>query len=298
MAKIYPDISHHHPVKDWDRVQANVGFIISKATQGVRFVDSTLKTFVAECESRGIPYWLYTYLNKGNELEQAKFMVKTCAPLVGRSFVGYVLDAEEDNDEQNLMTALSWLKTQSRKCMLYVGWSDYNKYMRLITTRGENVAWWEARYGRDTGEYSPTFPCHSGVDLHQYSSNGVCPGIPDKIDVNRLTGSKSLKWFQGSSGDSSASAAEPKGFTGTFPELPSRGYYTVGDGYQTNPGRVTDIKNLQKLVNWITGGSIAIDGKYGKKTAEAVKAAQKILGVTEDGLFGRKTLLAAKRFVK
>lgn len=43
MSKLYPDISHHHPVKDWNKIETNCPFIITKATQGTSFVDSALK---------------------------------------------------------------------------------------------------------------------------------------------------------------------------------------------------------------------------------------------------------------
>ena len=88
-------------------------------------------------------------------------------------------------------------------------------------------------------------------------------------------------------------APELKKYTGEFPTLPSRGYYKTGD-----KNAPTNIKRVQMLVNWINGGSIAIDGIYGNKTAEAVKKAQKALGVTADGMFGKETLTAAKAYRK
>ena len=55
----------------------------------------------------------------------------------------------------------------------------------------------EARYGLNDGIYRVKHDCHRGVDLHQYTSSGICPGIPDEIDVNRVTGhGKSLQWFK------------------------------------------------------------------------------------------------------
>ena len=294
MAKLYPDISHHHTVSNWNQFAATVGFAISKGTQGTGFVDSYMKTFVSECEAHKIPYWLYTYLNKGNEIAQAKFLVKTCSPYVGKYFQGYALDAEEDNSASGVKEALEWLKSQGGKCLLYI--SGEAKYKELILTRGDNVAWWEARYGLDDGTYNPKYPCHVGVDLHQYTSNGTCPGVPDKIDMNRLTGTKPESWFTGAE---ETPVEEPKeSYPGPYPTLPSRGYYMMGDGYLQNVGLQKDIKKLQDLVNWITGGNITVDGKYGRNTVSAVKVAQTILKVNPDGLFGSKTLLAAKAYKK
>ena len=47
----------------------------------------------------------------------------------------------------------------------------------------------------------PSCPCHSGVDLHQFTSMGSCPGISGKCDLNRLTGTKDETWFTGSVGN-------------------------------------------------------------------------------------------------
>ena len=93
----YPDISHWKPVKNWNEVKENCPFIISKATQGTNYIDPTLDSFIKGCEANGILYWLYTFLNRGNEKAQAEFMVKVCAPKVGKHFVGYVLDIESGN---------------------------------------------------------------------------------------------------------------------------------------------------------------------------------------------------------
>ncbi len=192
----YPDISHHHPVGDWDKIENNCPFIITKATQGTTFVDNTMEDIVKQCEKRGIPYWLYTYLNKGDELAQAKFLVKTCEDKVGKHFVGYVLDVEAGNSASGVQKAMDYLKTLGCKMMIYTMYAQYSTYKNVIKNRPTKCAWWEARYGLNDGVYRSNYPCHDGVDLHQFTSQGSCPGISDKIDMNRITGQgKSEKWF-------------------------------------------------------------------------------------------------------
>ena len=88
------------------------------------------------------------------------------------------------------------------------------------------------------------------------------------------------------------------GYSGKFPSLPPRGYFKYGDGFLQIAGYDTQVKRVQKLVNWITGGNLKIDGSYGQKTMDAVKKAQKILKVKQDGLFGADTLAKAKAFKK
>jgi len=91
---------------------------------------------------------------------------------------------------------------------------------------------------------------------------------------------------------------EKVGYKGAFPLLPSRGYYKIGDGYLSNKRMVDEVKNVQRLLNWINGGHIAVDGKYGSNTAAACKLAQTNMRVHCDGLFGKQTLNAAKAYKK
>lgn len=197
-----PDISHYHPIKSFPKVKTACPFIISKATQGTNYVDPTLRSFVAGCESYGIPYWLYTYLNAGNELEQTKYMVNTCKGIVSKNFVGYILDVEAGNPAAGVREALNWLQLHTEKTMLYTMYAQYNRYKGVINSRSYNCAWWEARYGNNDGKFTSKYLPHSGCELHQYTSKGSCPGIPGDIDLNRICGGKSQAWFTGKSGSS------------------------------------------------------------------------------------------------
>lgn len=189
-----PDVSHYHPVTSFTSVKANCPFIISKATEGVSYIDSTLDSFISGCETNGIPYWLYAYLDQGNELAQAKFLVSTCSSKVGDYFRGYILDVEDGNSASNVREALEYIETTG-KCMIYTSYSSYSTYKSVISTRGEDTAWWEARYGKNDGTYSSKYPCHDGVDIHQYTSAGTCSGVSGSCDLSRLTGEKAESWF-------------------------------------------------------------------------------------------------------
>ncbi len=197
MAKFYIDISHHETVRSWDTLKKNYPFLISKATEGQTYVDTSLTSFIKNCEAKKIPYWLYAFLKKGDELKQAKFLVNTCKEKVGKYFIGYILDVEAGNSAAGVKSALDYIEGLGRKCMIYTMYADYSKYRTIITERGKNTAWWEARYGKNDGTYRSKYPCHSGADLHQYSEKGTAPGIKGKnnVDVNRLTGKKGESWF-------------------------------------------------------------------------------------------------------
>ncbi len=53
-------------------------------------------------------------------------------------------------------------------------------------------------------------------------------------------------------------------YTGTFPTLPSRGYFKKGD-------KGTQVKNLQKFLNWANDDKLSVDGTIGDKTIASVK---------------------------
>lgn len=89
-----------------------------------------------------------------------------------------------------------------------------------------------------------------------------------------------------------------KGYTGKWPELPIRGYISKGDGMGKYAGMKADVKLMQKVINWVTGDKIDVDGEFGKVTVACLKRAQKILGVKADGKYGKKTQDAAKAYKK
>lgn len=193
----YPDTSHYHPVSDWNAIKDHFAFIITKATEGAKMTDNTLKSFIKNCESKNIAYWLYVFLKKGNELAQTKRLVDVCKKLVGKNFVGYCLDVESNNSASDVQQALDYLKTACKKQMIYTMYSQYNMYKKVINSRGSSCAWWEACYGKDDGTYSGSKASHKGVDLHQYTSKAKCPGFPstEPLDMNVIVGSKDESWF-------------------------------------------------------------------------------------------------------
>ena len=123
--------------------------------------------------------------------------------------------------------------------------------------------------------------------------NLIVKGVTRNISNSKKTMTLTLE-----KKEKATKAAGGTGYTGTYPELPPRGYYTLGDGYNTLTGYRDQIKLVQQLVNWINDGNIEVDGWYGPNTVAAVKAAQNDLGVTVDGSFGPITLAAAKNYKK
>ena len=308
MKNIYPDISHYNTVSDWKLLVSETPFIITKATQGTSTVDKKLREFVDKFNSYKIPHWVYAYLNRGNELAQAKFMVKTCEEMgiTKGYFAGYVLDAEAHNDPNELLKAIKYVRSKCPKVMLYTMHNQYSEIRYAIENRGEDVAWWEARYGLNNGKYISLFKPHKGVDLLQFSDKGKFPGIVGKkVDLNRIMeGSRyDETWYKALAYKGKYSWESGKSpYLGEFPALPTRGFFKYGDGISdlTDKKSRAEIKKIQVYLGWMLGDrvNILVDGKYGKKTKEAVIIAQKVLGVVADGEFGKETLKAAMEYRK
>lgn len=82
-----------------------------------------------------------------------------------------------------------------------------------------------------------------------------------------------------------------KGFSGTFPVLPKKGYLAEGDeGVQT--GR------LQRFLKWYGTYKGEVDDSFGPLTKKATKAFQKAEGIEVDGYFGKDSLKTAKAVKK
>lgn len=82
-----------------------------------------------------------------------------------------------------------------------------------------------------------------------------------------------------------------KKYSGTFPKLPSRGYFKLGDNS-------TQVKYLQKFLNWFGDYKLVVDGSIGSKTISAIKKYQKAVKLNPDGLFGKESLEKAKNYKK
>lgn len=85
--------------------------------------------------------------------------------------------------------------------------------------------------------------------------------------------------------------AVKKGYSGTFPVLPKKGFFAKGD-------EGTQVANLQKFLNWYGGYKLTADGDFGAKTEQAVKMFQKAEKLVNDGKFGSTSLIKAKAIKK
>lgn len=89
----------------------------------------------------------------------------------------------------------------------------------------------------------------------------------------------------------SSTSSNKKKYSGAFPKLPKRGYFKFGDNS-------TQVKYLQKFLNWFGDYKLVVDGDIGSKTISAIKKYQKAVKLNPDGLFGKESLEKAKNYKK
>ena len=182
---------------------------------------------------------------------------------------------------------------------------------------------WSAKYFKNIGRFykipkvgdqiffkdSSGDPCHTGlvykvtatkvytVEGNTSSASGVVANggaVATKsysITYNRIYGYGRPNYDAEPKNTTTTAEPVKKAYTGTFPTLPSRGYFRKGD-------KGTQVKNLQKFLNWSGGYGLVVDGDFGVKTLAAVKDFQKKNGLDVDGLFGKKSLAKAKAIKK
>lgn len=80
-------------------------------------------------------------------------------------------------------------------------------------------------------------------------------------------------------------------YDGSFPKLPSRGYFIKGD-------KGDEVKKVQKFLNWALDIKLQIDGSYGPLTKDAVIRFEKLVQNKANGQFGKNDLAKAKIYKK
>lgn len=120
-------------------------------------------------------------------------------------------------------------------------------------------------------------------DMWQYSSSENVPGIASHTDVSWC-----YKDFRKDTPQPTPTP-EKETYSGTFPTFEL--YLEKGD-------KGTQVKYLQKFLNWALDLKLNVDGEFGTKTLKAVKQFQEKTGISVDGKFGKTSLKKAKTFKK
>lgn len=291
------DISHYDgwPYKPTtEEAYKGADFVVVKASQGTsykKYEDYFVKA-INRALADGKLIGAYHYAAGNKPEAEADYFLSRVEPYIGQIVLALDWEAGQNKawgDTEWCARFYDRVKSVSGlTCLIYTGMDGVKQCANL----GNMAPLWFAAYPKNENSWKvPTWPSRyktapwTGWTMWQFTSGN------DTVDRN-TTWMTPEDWRRLAS---TPTVQEP--YDGKLPHLPRRGYYREGDGYIVLTGTRPSIRAIQELVNWITGGNLTIDGKYGKMTAAGVVTVQQILGVGADGLFGAKTLDAVLKYL-
>jgi GH25 family lysozyme M1 (1,4-beta-N-acetylmuramidase) len=195
------DLSHYQePGKiNYDAMAKELDFAIIRTQYGSKTIDKHYKTHHKELQKRGIPTAAYAWVRGVSEndmrVEARDFYNRTKE--LEPTF--WFLDVEEQS-MGNMRAGVKAYVNELRKLGVnkigaYIAHHLYEKFNLDLK---DFDAVWIPRYGKNDGKpgQKPDYPC----DLWQYTDKGKIAGYDGYVDLNQLTGTKSLDWFTGCKG--------------------------------------------------------------------------------------------------
>ncbi|MGG0657693.1 GH25 family lysozyme [Rummeliibacillus pycnus] len=196
MGKII-DISKWQPNVNYKALATECDLAILRVQDGSTIKDLFYLTHANGCEKYKIPFGVYAFI-RFISVEDAKVEARdfykraTTGGLKPKFFVADVEVATMKDMRAGTNAFIAEiLRLGAKKVGIYVAHHLYESF-NLEYSKADFV--WIPRYAADGKSIiEPKYPC----DLHQYTDKGTIAGISGGVDLNRLTGSKSLKWFTG-----------------------------------------------------------------------------------------------------
>jgi lysozyme len=192
------DVSNHQERIDWARVNADgIEFALIKATEGVGFVDPKLRAHAAGARGAGIRHGFYHFARPDTHSGTTVATVTRDARAEADAFLAVAfprpgnllpaLDLETGGLGPRLLVAwtTAWLERVTgrigAKPLVYT----YPAFWSLMgnTSKFASYPLWIANYGVTAPQLPDRWTSYA---IWQYTSNGRVPGIPGRVDLNRL----------------------------------------------------------------------------------------------------------------
>jgi GH25 family lysozyme M1 (1,4-beta-N-acetylmuramidase) len=174
----YPDISHH---QSGLAIQAGTPAVCAKASEGTTFRDPSFATFRTQAGTRGVFFFGYHWLHRGNADAQAAF----CHSVAGGTPI--MIDCEDTGDSPTVADCLAFaagLRSRGGRCTLaylpHWYWQDYLHGASLTALRGAGLGLVSSNY-TSYSDSGPGWTPYGGVtpviwqytDAHSYGGQSV-----------------------------------------------------------------------------------------------------------------------------
>lgn len=255
------DISHHQdPSKmNYDKLAKQVEFAIIRTQYGSKTLDRHYKTHHKEFQKRGIPTACYAWVRgvslNDMKVEAIDFYNRT------KEFnpTFWFLDVEEKSMPDMRAGISAYVaqlrKLGAKKIGIYIA---HHLYKDFNLNLSEVDAVWIPHYGLNNGfiNSKPKFIC----DIHQYTSCGRLDGYDGNLDLNRLTGTKPLKFFTGIEKEVIKLEGKEKKLDKI--KISLHGKQIETDGIYQEGTNYIPVRFLEKLGYKVTGNSNSVTIEY------------------------------------
>lgn len=175
------DVSNHQGKIDWKQVanDKNIQFVYIKATEGATYVDKSYSRNITEARKHGFKVGSYHYLRNTSIIKEQFKNFKNVAAKESQDLIPMV-DVEEHVDKDSIKLFCQLIESHYGKKPAIYGTNrsynsfcapDFNDYVLMI-----------GRYGKK----EPIIIGLGHYDIWQYSEKGSIPGIPKKVDLDRM----------------------------------------------------------------------------------------------------------------
>lgn len=194
MGKIV-DISKWQPIVNYKELATECDLAILRVQDGSRVKDGIYTKHAAGCAKHNIPFGVYAFtrfVSVADAKKEAQDFYKR-ATADGHKPLFYVADVEVKTMGDMRVGTNAFIaelrKLGAEKVGIYVAHHLHDTF-NLDYSKADFK--WIPRYALDgKSVLKPKYDC----DLHQYTDRGKIAGINGGVDLNHLTGTKSLEWF-------------------------------------------------------------------------------------------------------
>lgn len=299
------DVSSHQKSINWTKVKNDgVKFAIIRAGYGQVHEDdyfkANIKGAIAACIPVGI-YWFSYALNKQQALEEAKGCVKLIKNynITLPVFYDFEYDSVNYAKKNGIIitktlfneftkTFCDYIQSQGYKAGVYYN-PDYKRRFVDTSICGKYVEWMAHYTGTNDKGYA----------IHQYSESGKVSGISGNVDVNYLNDESLLRKTSiniNSSISSESTRKESIYVDGSWGVDTTKAlqkiFKTTADGIISNQP-----SSNKKYLSAASTSTWNFKDKDYKAGSQLIKALQKKIGATADGLFGKQSVIALQKFL-
>ena len=188
MQRTIIDVSEHQGVIDWQKVKPHIDGAIIRCGYGdddPSQDDKQWQRNISECERLGIPHGVYLY-SYADTMEHARSEVAHVRRLLKGRKLQYPVyfDTEQAGCEGLSRQASDYFCSEVEKMGYWAGVYTYASWYRNYLAGLTRYTLWIADFGINDGKPHTKPNVGATIDMWQYSSMALVPGIDGRVDIS------------------------------------------------------------------------------------------------------------------